>query len=128
MTASGAKKLSEDWAYIIPPVGKCNTNKSSQQDWNAELDRKLGEYFGSHIYVRLREGYISDLIDLRMCLTEREHEFIITQLRQACLDYERYLQQGWDDNIIIGHYPKKLKIETGNKGQEKRQCLIQIFV
>ncbi len=99
----------------------------ARQNWNAELDRKVEEYYGSHLYVRLREGYISDLIDLRMCLTEKEHDFIMTQLRQAALDYETILQRGWDDSAIIGHYPKKLKMENGN-GHEKRQCLIQIFV
>ncbi len=119
------KSLDGDLAYIN---GFQDERELARQNWNAELDRKVEEYYGSHIYLKLREGYISDLVDLRTCLTEREHSFIMTQLRRAALDYEKILRRGWDEGALIGvNYPRAFKIENGN-GREKRQALIQIFV
>ncbi len=77
------KALDGDMAYIS---GLLDERELRKLAWQRELDRKVQEYYGSHIYLRLREGYINDLIDLRMCLTEREHDFVLTVLRKAALD------------------------------------------
>ncbi len=109
-------------------LGYQDERELRKQAWQQELDRKVQEYYGSHIYLRIREGYINDLIDLRMCLTEREHEYVLTVLRKAALDYEKIIRHGWDEGALVGmNYPRTFKIENGN-GHEKRQCLIQIFV
>ncbi len=116
--------ISDDFKYLKGT----DERKLSRQAWVDELNRKVGEYFGSHIYLRMREGYVSDLIDLRMTLTEREHAFVMAKLRQAALDYEKIIKHGWDESVLVGlNYPRTFKIENGN-GHEKRQCLIQIFV
>lgn len=100
----------------------------AKTQWQAELDRRVEEYFGSHVYFSLRDGYISDLIELKTCLTEREYSFIMPALRKAALDYEKIINHGWNESALVGlHYPRTIKIENGN-GHEKRQGLIQIFV
>ncbi|SNQ62267.1 hypothetical protein [Candidatus Methanoperedens nitratireducens] len=115
-----------DFAHSL---GYKDERELARQNWNAELDRKVEEYFGSHIYLKLREGYINDLVDLRMCLTEREYEFVLTVLRRAALDYEKLVRHGWDEGALVGmNYPRTFRMENGSRGQEKRQALIQIFV
>ncbi len=113
----------------VPCLDVATERELRKQAWQDELDRKVEEYFGSHIYLRMRDGYIADMADLRTSLTEHEFGFVLTQLRQAVVDYERFLKHGWNSKtMLIGNYPKLFRLENGDRGREKRQCLIQIFI
>lgn len=101
-------------------------SSASLRDSDAELDRRLEEYYGDHIYVRLREGDIPYISDLKIILSNYEYRMLLVQLHQAVKDIEYFRKHAYTTRFN-GNYPRAFSLDNG-ENKHKRHVLIQVFI